>query len=267
MIEALFYYLLLGAVAGTLAGMLGIGGGLIIVPVLVFTFEAQGFDPAIIMHLALGTSLATIVVTSLSSIHTHHQHGAVIWPTVRRLSGGIVVGAMCGALLADQLSGDWLLTIFALFTLLVAAQMAFELRPTATRQLPGRPVLAGVGMVIGTVSAIVGIGGGTMTTPFLLWCNTAARKAIATSAACGLPIAVAGAAGYWIAGMDVTALPAGSSGYLYWPALLGVTVTSVGFAILGARLTHRLPVKLLKKGFALLLLAISVRLFMMGASD
>jgi len=264
MIEALLYYLLLGVVAGTLAGMLGIGGGLIIVPVLAFTFEAQGFDSAIVMHLALGTSLATIVVTSLSSIYTHQRHAAIEWPVVKRLSGGIAVGAMCGALIADQLPRDMLQIIFALFTLFAAIQMTFEWRPQVTRQLPGRTVLAGVGGVIGMVSAMVGIGGGTMTMPFLLWCNIVVRKAIATSAACGLPIAVAGAAGYWVAGLDVVTLPSGSSGYLYWPALLGVVATSVIFAVCGATLAHRLPVKILKKGFALLLLAISVRLFMAG---
>lgn len=260
MLESVLIYLLLGAVAGTLAGLLGIGGGLLIVPVLAFTFEAQGFDGAIIMHLALGTSLATIVVTSLSSIRTHHQHRAVLWPVVVRLSGGIVIGAFVGAQLADLLNTAWLQKIFALFALSVAAQMVLELRPVAARRLPGKGVLAGVGSVIGAVSAIVGIGGGTMTTPFLLWCNTAARNAIATSAACGLPIAVAGAAGYLVAGLGVGALPAWSSGYLYWPALLGVVVTSVVSASFGARLTHRLPVNLLKKGFALLLLMIGVKL-------
>jgi len=263
MIEALPYYLLLGAVAGMLAGMLGIGGGLIIVPVLAFTFKAQGFDEEIIMHLALGSSLATIVVTSLSSIRTHHLHGAVMWPVVARLSGGIVVGALCGAWLADQLAGSRLQKLFALFTLLVAAQMAFELRPAASRQLPRAAALAVVGGGIGLVSAIVGIGGGTMTTPFLLWCNSAARRAIATSAACGLPIAVAGAAGYWLAGVDVASLPAGSSGYLYWPAVVGVVASSVVFASFGARLTHRLPVSLLKKGFALLLLVIGIQLLIL----
>lgn len=260
MIEMLPYYLLLGCVAGTLAGMLGIGGGLIIVPALAFTFEAQGFDESIIMHLALGSSLATIVVTSLASIRTHHRHGAVMWPLVMRLSGGIVVGAVLGALLADQLASGWLQKIFAIFTLLVAVQMVFELRPPAVHQLPRAPVLVIVGGGVGAVSAIIGIGGGTVTTPFLLWCNIAARRAIATSAACGLPIAVGGAAGYWFAGLDVIYLPAGSSGFLYWPAIIGVVASSVIFASLGARLTHRLPVGALKKGFAMLLVAVGLKL-------
>ena len=260
MIEALLYYLLLGAVAGTLAGLLGIGGGLIIVPVLALTFEMQGFDAAIIMHLALGTSLATIVVTSLSSIRTHHQHGAVLWPVVTRLSGGITVGALCGALVADQLASEWLQKIFAVFTLLVAMQVALALSPKAGRQLPGRVALTGVGGVIGAVSAVVGIGGGTMTTPYLLWCRTAARQAIATSAACGLPIALAGAMGYWLAGLGESALPPWSSGYLYWPAFIGVVTSSVLCASFGARMTHLLPVNVLKKGFALLLFAIGVYL-------
>jgi len=260
MIEALLYYLLLGAVAGTLAGLLGIGGGLIIVPVLAFSFEAQGFDAAIIMHLALGTSLATIVVTSLSSIRTHHRHGAVLWPVMRQLSGGIMVGALCGAFLADQLASVWLQKIFAVFTLLVAMQMVLGLRPQGVGKLPGRAGLAGVGSVIGAISAVVGIGGGTMTTPFLLWCHTATRCAIATSAACGLPIAIAGACGYWLAGMGAAGLPAWSSGYLYWPAFLGVVASSVLCASFGARMTHVLPVNLLKKGFALLLFVIGCRL-------
>ncbi|MCF6322862.1 MAG: sulfite exporter TauE/SafE family protein [Gammaproteobacteria bacterium] len=254
--EALLYYLLLGIVAGTLAGMLGIGGGLIIVPALVIIFKAQGFDPSIIMHLALGTSLATIVVTSLSSIRTHHQRGAVQWPVVIRLSAGIMVGALCGALLAGQFASDWLQKLFAIFALLVALQMALELRPEVVRDLPGCAALAGVGGVIGVVSALVGIGGGSMTTPFLLWCGVAVRQAIATSAACGLPIALAGALGYWLAGQSVAGLPEWSSGYLYWPALVGVVASSIVCASFGARMTHLLSVRVLKRGFALLLFVI-----------
>ena len=256
MIEALLYYLLLGAVAGTLAGMLGIGGGLIIVPALVIAFEMQGFKASIIMHLALGTSLATIVVTSLSSIRTHHQHGAVQWRVVVRLSGGIMVGALCGAFLADQLASDWLQKIFAVFALVVALHMALELRPKRTRHRPCQAAIMGVGGVIGLVSALVGMGGGTMTTPFLLWCNIAVRQAIATAAACGLPIALAGALGYWLAGVGVDGLPQWSTGYLYWPALMAVVASSVVCASFGARMTHQLPVRVLRRGFALLLLVI-----------
>ncbi len=261
MIEALLYYLLLGAVAGTLAGLLGIGGGLIIVPALALAFETQGFEGGLIMHLALGTSLATVVITSLSSVYTHQRHSAVVWPVVARLSGGMVMGALCGALLAGYLSSDGLQKIFALFTLLVAAQMVWALRPQG-QQLPARLALAGVGSVIGGVSSVVGIGGGSMTTPFLLWCQVPIRRAIATSAACGFPIALAGAAGYWVVGQGVSMLPAHSSGYLYWPALLGVVVSSVPFARLGAGLTHRLPVETLKKGFALLLFVVGVSLLL-----
>ncbi len=257
MIEALLYYLLLGALAGTLAGMFGIGGGLIIVPVLAFIFKAQGFDPGVIMHLALGTSLATIVVTSLSSIRTHHQYGAVQWAVVVRLSAGIMVGALCGAFLAGQISSGWLQKIFAAFALLVAFQMVLELRPEVGHHLPGRVVLAGVGGVIGMISALIGIGGGSMTTPFLLWCGVAVRQAIATSAACGLPIAMAGALGYWLAGIGADGLPQWSSGYLYWPALIGVVTSSVVCAPFGARMTHQLlSPRVLKRGFALLLFVI-----------
>ena len=255
-------YLMVGAIAGLLAGMLGVGGGLVIVPVLVYLFTLQGFDSSVIMHLAIGTSLATIVLTSLSSIRAHHQRGAVLWSVVWRLTPGIIAGAWLGAAVAHLLPSATLRTIFGVFEVLVAVQMALEFSTSPHRQLPDRFGTGIAGTVIGAVSAIVGIGGGTLTVPFLTWCNVEMRRAVATSAACGLPIALAGAIAYTVTGWNHAALPAASSGYLHWPALLGIGVTSVLFAPLGAHLAHSLPVRTLKRFFALFLAVLGLRMLL-----
>jgi uncharacterized membrane protein YfcA len=261
--ESWLIYLSLGAVAGTVAGLLGVGGGLIIVPVLALVYAHLGVTEAVIMHLAIGTSLATIVMTSLSSVRAHHRRGAVLWPVVWRLTPGIVLGALLGAWLADALQSLWLQRFFGVFELAVAVLMAAGLKPAPHRALPGAVGMVGAGGVIGTISAIVGIGGGTLTVPFLSWCNVAMRNAVATSAACGLPIAVAGAVGFILTGLDARGLPPWSSGYVYWPAFLGIVLASVAFAPLGAALAHRLPAAGLKRAFAILLVVIGIR-FLLG---
>jgi uncharacterized membrane protein YfcA len=261
-VDPFFYYVAIGAVAGVLAGLLGVGGGLVIVPTLVFAFRLQGFDDASVVHLAVGTSLATIVFTSISSVRAHHKRGAVMWPVVTRLAPGLIAGALLGAAIADQLPTPVLSRVFGVFELLVAAQMIRNLRPAPQRQLPGPPGMFAAGGVIGTVSAIIGIGGGTLTVPFLVWCNQDVRKAVATSSACGLPIALGGAVGFAIAGWNQATLPAWSAGFVYGPALLGVTLASVPFAPLGAWLAHALPTAQLKRIFALLLVALGVRMLL-----
>ena len=260
--EAVIIYLLLGAFAGLVAGLLGVGGGLIIVPVLVFIFTGQGVAEHLIVHLAVGTSLATIVFTSISSVRAHHQHGAVLWPAFWQLTPGIVIGAWLGALFADVLASDQLRRFFGVFELLVAIQMTFNVKPRPHRQLPGRAGMVGAGSVIGAISAIVGIGGGTITVPFLGWCNVAMRKAVATSSACGLPIAIAGATGFIVTGWNAVDLPVYSSGYVYWPAFIGIVIASVLSAPLGARLAHRLPAAQLKRIFAVLLYILGLRMLL-----
>ena len=255
-------YLVLGVFAGTVAGLLGVGGGLIIVPVLVFIFAGHGFAPETIVHLAVGTSLATIIVTSISSARAHHQHGAVLWPVFRQITPGIVIGTLLGAVLADLMNAVSLRTFFGVFELIVAAQMALNIKPDPHRQLPGRFGTSLAGSVIGGISAIVGIGGGTMTVPFLVWCNVVMQKAVATSAAVGLPIAIAGATGFLVTGLNESQLPDYAVGYIYLPALLGIIATSMLFAPLGARLAHRLPVPVLKKVFAILLAVLGIRMLM-----
>ena len=260
--EAIFIYLLLGAFAGVVAGLLGVGGGLIIVPVLVLVFKSQAFAEQLIVHLAVGTSLATIVFTSISSVRAHHQHGAVLWLVFAKLTPGIIVGALIGAVIADHMPTAVMRSFFGVFELIVATQMTLNLKPDASRQLPGRVGMVATGSGIGAISAIVGIGGGTMTVPFLVWCNIAMRNAVATSSACGLPIAVAGASGFMLTGWGETALPTYSSGYLYWPAFIGIVLASVVSAPLGARLAHRLPATQLKRVFAILLYILGIRMLL-----
>jgi uncharacterized membrane protein YfcA len=257
-------YGVLGAFAGGLAGLLGVGGGLVIVPVLALLFHHAGIAPSVLMHLAIGTSLATIVFTSLSSVWAHHRRGAVRWEVFVALTPGIVVGALAGAWLADRLPSANLRTVFGLFELAVALQMGLNLRPSPQRRLPGRLGMGLAGGGIGTLSALVGIGGGTMTVPFLQWCNVPMRQAVATSAACGLPIAVAGAVGFLLAGQGEVELPAASSGYIYWPAFFGIVAMSMLFAPLGARLAHALPAPLLKRFFAAFLLLLALRMLWPG---
>lgn len=258
--DSLIVYLALGASAGLLAGLFGVGGGLIIVPVLAWVFTAHGMDAAVIMHLAIGTSLASIWLTSLMSIRAHHKRGAVNWPLVRKLVIGIVIGALAGAVVANRLPTHALQRIFGVFELFVAAQMLLVSRFEAHFNLPGRFGLTVAGGIIGVVSAIIGIGGGTLTVPFLVWCRVPMLHAVATSAACGLPIAIAGAFGFILTGWNVVQLPDWSSGYLYWPAWLGIVIASSLTAGLGARLAHKLPAAQLRQLFALLLMGIGVKM-------
>jgi len=260
--EILMLYLLLGAFVGVVAGLFGVGGGLIIVPALLFIFHGSGMSAAVVMHMAIGTSLATIMVTSLSSVRTHHQHGAVLWPVFVKLMPGIVAGTLFGAYVVNQLPNTTLRIIFGVFELLVAAQMAFGIKASPHRQLPGWPGMSLMGAVIGKVSAIIGIGGGTLTVPFLVWCNTGIRQAVATSAACGLPIAVTGTVGFIITGWNAPQLPVWSTGYIYWPAFAGIALASVLSAPLGAKLAHTLPTGQLRIYFSLLLALLGIRMLL-----
>lgn len=246
-------YLALGIFAGFTAGLLGVGGGLIIVPVLSALFINQVFDKTIVMHLAIGTSLATIIFTSISSVWAHHKRGAVRWVDVVRLTPGIILGAWMGATIAGVISTSGLQLFFGLFELYVAIQMTLNITPKPHRSLPAKPGMFMAGNVIGSISSIVGIGGGTLTVPFLTWCNVNIREAVASSAACGLPIAIAGVIGFIVTGWNDAALPSGSFGFVYVPALLGIVAMSVLFAPLGAKVAHAIPTKQLKRVFAILL--------------
>lgn len=251
-------YLVLGGFAGTLAGLFGVGGGMIIVPVLVYSFALQGFAPEVLTHMAVGTSLATIVFTSVNAVRAHHRLGAVRWPLFVWMTLGIVVGSVFGALTASYISGPVLQKIIGVFAIGVAIQMAFKLQPKAALDVPGKPTLTLAGGVIGWASAIFGIGGGSLTVPFLVWRSVPMQQAVATSSACGMPIALAGAASFIWTGWSAAPLPEWSLGYIYLPAMVGIAATSMLFAGFGARLAHRLSQTLLKRLFALLLLCVGI---------
>lgn len=254
--------LVFGGLAGVLAGLLGIGGGIIIVPVLAQVFIHQGVAPAVLMHVAIGTSLATIVVTSLSSIRAHQRHQAIDWPAVRRITPGIIGGGVVGAFVATLLAGDTLRVVFAIFMLFVALRMAQGTAVAPHRKLPGTVGMFGAGGVIGGVSTLMGVGGGTLSVPFLTWCNLSVRRAVATSAAIGLPIALTGTVGYVVTGWGEADLPAWSLGYVNLPALLGIVVASILAAPLGAALAHRIDPLLLKRLFAVFLVIVGIRLLL-----
>jgi uncharacterized protein len=261
-LTSLLLYLATGAAAGTLAGLLGIGGALLTIPLLSWLFVAEQLPDVHILHLALGTSLASILFTSLASLRAHHWRGAVHWPVVRGLTVGILAGSLLGSTLAARLSGRFLKGFFVAFLGFIALQMLLDMRPKASRSLPGRAGLLGAGTLIGGLSGLVGIGGGSLSVPFLVWCNLPIHHAIGTSAAIGFPIALAGTIGYILNGLATAGLPPGSLGFVYLPALAGVTLASICTAPLGARLAHRLPVKRLKRAFAFFLLMVATKLLL-----
>lgn len=260
MVTSLLLYLVLGGVAGILAGLLGVGGGLVIVPMLNFAFTAQGIGDAYLQHLALGTSMASIMFTSVASFRAHHRRGAVLWPVVARITPGILLGTLVGTWIVAGLSTTFLKGFFVCFLYWVGTQMLLDIKPKASRDLPGSVGMGGMGGVIGLVSSFVGIGGGTLSVPFLAWCNVPMHTAIGTSSAIGFPIAVAGTIGYIVNGLKVAGLPEGTFGFIHVTALLGLVAASVFTAPMGAKLAHSLPVAKLKRIFAVLLYLVATRM-------
>lgn len=250
----LLMYLLLGAVAGTLAGLFGIGGGVIMVPALILAFAGLGVSFDVLVHLAVGTSLAAIVPTAISSAWAHHQRGSVNWRQVRLLVPGLVAGAIAGAYTTSIMSGDLLQKVIGVFLFCLGLQMLLSLKPRAGAADVSVPVLVAAGGVIGWASSIFGIGGGSLSVPFLVWCRSTMHQAVGTAATVGLPISVAGALGNVLTGWQNEGLPTGATGYVYWPAVLGMVLASIPFARLGVRLAYHLSEKLLKRSFAVFLL-------------
>lgn len=262
-ITATQLYCLTGAVAGFSAGLLGIGGGLIIVPVLFYIFTAQGYQDQYLMHMALATSLATIVITSLSSTLAHHKRGAILWDIVIKLAPGIGIGAWLGASLASELDTTVLKPVFGVFEIAVALLMFSQYQSSRHRLSVNTAKAFLGGGFIGGLSSIVGIGGGTLTVPFLHWHNIAIKNAIATSAACGLPIALFATAAYaWHSQHIVISAtqPDDSTGFVQLPAFVIISVTSFLFAPLGARLAHSAQDRVLKRVFASLLMILGANM-------
>jgi uncharacterized protein len=245
--------LALGAASGFVAGLMGVGGGMFLVPFLTVIYTAQEFPREHVVHMAVATSLATILFTSVSSVRAHHQHGAVLWHVVRVLAPGILLGSLAGAQLAAFVPTVGLAYAFGLFLAFAATQMLRDRKPQPHRELPRAPGMFAAGAVIGSLASFLGGGGGFASVPFMVWCNVRIHNAIATSAALGFPIALAGTIGYIVAGWREPGLPAGSAGFVYLPALAAVVAVSVFTAPLGARMAHAMDTKPLKRVFAGLL--------------
>lgn len=253
-------YLALGAFVGFFSGLLGVGGGSAMVPVLVFIFTAKQFAPDYVVHIALGTGMATILFTSASSVLSHHRHGAVNWRILRDMVPGVVVGTFCGALLAGYLN---VLVLGVMFTVLVfynATQLLLDAKPRASRNLPGTAGMWLAGSVIGALSSLAALAGASLTVPFLVRRNVRVHEAIGTAAAVGWPLALAGTVGYVVSSIGKSGLPEYSVGFVYLPAMLWIVIASMIMAPLGARVAHRTPGALLKKIFAVLLYVLATRM-------
>lgn len=255
-------YGLLGGFVGFFAGLLGIGGGMTIVPVLTLLFAAQQFPGAQVLHLALGTAMAYILFTSLSSLWAHHTHGAVRWPTVLAMGPGMVAGTLLGTVLAASLSSRSLSIFFTTLVYLAGLQMMLGVKPAAVRQLPGKLSLFAIGGAIGGVCSLLAAGGAFMTVPFLSYCNVRVHHAIGTAAALGFPIALAGTIGYVANGLGHPGLPAYAVGFVYLPAAVCLIIGGMLCAPLGARTAHRMPVQKLRKLFALFLFALATHMLL-----
>lgn len=255
-----FVYLASGALVGFLAGLLGIGGGMTLVPILSAIFAAQAVAPGHTVHLALGTAMASVMFTSSASVRAHHRFGAVDWSIVRRISPGTVIGALAATGVSAWVPQRALALAFAVIVYAGATQMLLGRKPAGARGLPGAPAMALVGLAIGAICGLVSAGGAFLTVPFMLWCGVAIHTAIGTAAAIGVPVAVVGTIGYAASGWSVPGLPEHSLGFVELPALAAIVACSVLTAPLGARAAHRLPVANLKRVFALLLYALATRM-------
>lgn len=258
--EWLVGYLAVGAVMGFFAGMLGIGGGALIVPLVMMLFEAQDLPRAHILHLAVGTAMAAVLFTSISSLRAHAARGAVRWDVFRRLTPGILLGGLVGGLIAGILPTRWFALVFTGLVYYAATTMLFEFKPKASRQLPGSIGMFVAGAAISGFSALVAIGGAVMSIPLMVFCNVPILHAIGTAAAIGFPIALAGTAGYVLSGWNLAGLPPGSFGFVYLPALAGIILASVLTAPMGAAVAHRVPARRLRQIVAVLFYFLATRM-------
>ena len=256
---------LLGVATGFLAGLLGIGGGMLMVPFITIILTNRAVSPDLAVKMAIATSMATIIFTSLSSVWAHHKRGAVRWDLVKRLAPGIVVGSIIGSLgVFSLLKGTYLAIFFGLFVSFSATQMFLDKKPKPTRQMPGTGGQLAAGGFIGFLSGLVGAGGGFISVPFMTWCNVPIHNAVATSAALGFPIAIANVVGYAISGQSVQNFPAASFGYVWLPALLVIAVCSFATAPFGARAAHKIAIGKLKRIFASILYVLAAYMLYKG---
>lgn len=253
-------FALTGLVAGFLAGYLGIGGGLVLVPALSWLFSRDPATADVAVQMAVATSLATMLFTSMSSLLAHHKRGAILWSLVRQMIPGLLAGALLGSIIADRIGNNALGNVFGVFALVVGIQLLSGTRRIGSHTIPGWPVVTGMGFGIGTISSLLGIGGGSMTVPWLLWHGQRVQSAVATAAACGYPIAIAGTFGFVMLGDDTSS--AMTLGYVNLPALAGVVIFSVVGAPLGVAAVHRSSTLLARRFFAAFLLIVAVKMLM-----
>ena len=258
--------LAMGCFGGFAAGLLGVGGGMILVPFITMVLAARGVPDELVVHMAIATSLGTIMFTSLSSVRAHHKHGAVVWRIVKLLAPGILIGSTVGPWIGKQMNTATLSMFFGIFVAFSATQMLVNKKPAAARDLPKAPGMFAAGGVIGVLAGLVGAGGGFVSVPFMTWCGVRIHNAVATSAALGFPIALAGTLANVVYGWGEPGLPDYSLGFIYVPALLIIVAASVVMAPIGARTAHRMPVRQLQRIFALIVYSLAAYMFWKAAT-
>lgn len=262
MLLTIILFCAVGALVGTLAGLLGIGGGIVMVPALIFLLPGLDVAGSVLSQMAVGTSLACICIISISSTRAHHRRGGVRWDIIFSMAPGMVVGALFGAWVAHFLSSLMLQRIVGLAAVVLGVKMFLGAQPAAHRDVPSKPGLIGVGTVIGAMSSLIGIGGGSVTVPYLSWCNVDMKQAVGTSAACGIAIAWSGVAGFLVAGWGESGTGIASFGYVSLPAFAAIALCSILFVPVGASLAYKLPAKALKRVFAVLLVVVGVKMLL-----
>jgi uncharacterized membrane protein YfcA len=262
LLEIFLYCAAFGIISGVISGLIGVGGGIVIVPFIAWLLDHYGMPAETIMQTAIATSLATIILTSISAVLAQNRKGAVLWPVVKALTPGIAIGAWFGADLAHFLSSNLLSMIFGTFLLINGVRMALNPKTKPHRKLPGKLPLGVTGGVLGAASTLMGIGGGTLTVPYMIWHNVPIKNAIALGSACGLPIAIFGALGFVIIGIQADNLPAYNVGYINIPAFLGISCTSLFSATWGVHLSHRIHTDILKKVFSVILIGVGLKMLL-----
>jgi len=254
-------YAMTGAFAGFMAGVLGIGGGMVVVPALVYIFHhTQVIPDSLEMHVAAGTSLAIMIFTAQASVRAHNQQGEILWRIYQRLWSGLIIGTITGAIIADLLPTHWLKFLFGVFLLLIGLNMLTNVHVTYPHRFPSSRINRLISILIGLKSGLLGVGGGALIIPYLNYCGVDTRKIPAVSALCTLTVAMIGSIMFMITGSNEAGLPAYSTGYVYWPAVIWVAIPSLLFAPIGARMTYALPVQQLKYGFTAILLIAAIDL-------
>ena len=256
----LLAFVALGLFNGVLAGLLGIGGGMVIVPAMIWLSPQLGVPPEHVMHVALGTSMATICFIAISSARSHHKRGSVSLPLLKVLIPGIAIGGLLGAVIAKYMHTDWLAWVFSIFAILVGIKLLSGANPEAKGDNAEGKQRLPAGIVMGAISSLVGIGGGSVVVPYLLYHKEKMVVAIGTAAACGLPLAITAAVGYIVTGWGTESLPVNHIGYVFWPAMVAIAIGSMLTAPVGAYLAHKLPTKVIKRIFAVLLIIVAVKI-------